>query len=134
MFPLWVCCECCRDEANDDVKSSILVAIGSWLKFTTTLSPSVSTRLADCLKEKDALKSAALKATLQVSFPDSAQCAVPHSQHLLAIYNYCCLRQQTSNCFLADRVFDAHSMQTTYSSQQLLHKHERKMKVCQHWV
>ncbi|DBB12167.1 TPA: hypothetical protein ACH3X3_006274 [Trebouxia sp. C0006] len=54
-----------KDEANDDVKSSILVAIGSWLKLTNTLPPSVSTRLAGCLKEKDALKSAALKATLQ---------------------------------------------------------------------
>ena len=64
--------QCHRDEANDDVKSSILVAVGNWLKLTTTLPPSVSTTLADCLKEKDALKSAALKATLQVIFPDSA--------------------------------------------------------------
>ena len=72
-----VCFECHRDEANDDVKSSILVAIGSWLKLTNNLPPSVSTRLADCLKEKDALKSAALTATLQVSFltlPDVLQC------------------------------------------------------------
>ena len=64
-----------RDEANDDVKINILVAIGSWLKLTGTLPPSVSNRLAECLKEKDALKSAALKATLQVSTPDFAQCA-----------------------------------------------------------
>ena len=69
--------KCHRDEANDDVKSNILVAIGNWLKLTTTLPPSVSTTLADCLKEKDALKSAALKATLQVIFltpPDLLQC------------------------------------------------------------
>lgn len=89
MFPLWVCCECDRDEANDDVKSSILVAIGSWLKLTNTLPPSVSTRLADCLKEKDALKSAALKATLQVSFPDSARCAAMQGKMLCHIVKIC---------------------------------------------
>lgn len=110
-----------RDEANDDVKSSILVAIGSWLKFTSTLPPSVSTRLAECLKEKDALKSAALKATLQVSFPDSAQCAAmqakllcQHRQHLLATQDYCYLRQQASDCFLSERLLSTHSMQTMY--------------------
>lgn len=56
----------CRDEANDDVKSNILVAMGSWLKAASSLPPVVSTRLADCLKEKDVLKSGALTATLQV--------------------------------------------------------------------
>lgn len=61
-------CGCGRDEANDDVKSNLLVAIGSWLKLANNLPPAVSSRLAACLKEKDNLKAAALTATLQVSF------------------------------------------------------------------
>lgn len=56
-----------RDEANDDVKSNLLVAIGSWLKLASNLPAAVSSRLAACLKEKDNLKTAALTATLQVS-------------------------------------------------------------------
>ena len=57
----------CRDEANDDVKSNILGAIGGWLTAAGSLSPAVSQTLADCLKEKDMLKTGALTATLQVS-------------------------------------------------------------------
>ena len=93
-----VCFLCHRDEANDDVKSSILVAIGSWLKLTNNLPPSVSTRLADCLKEKDALKSAALKATLQVSFPDSARCAAMQSKTLCQTANTCWTLMSTAVC------------------------------------
>lgn len=59
---------CGRDEANDDVKNSLLVAIGSWLKLGNNLPAAVSSRLALCLKEKDSLKTSALTATLQVSF------------------------------------------------------------------
>ena len=81
--------KCHRDEANDDVKSNILVAIGNWLKLTTTLPPSVSTTLADCLKEKDALKSAALKATLQVIFPDSACFAAMQAEVLCHTVSIC---------------------------------------------
>ena len=60
-----------REEANDDVKCGLLVAIGCWLKLASNLPPAVSSRLASCLKEKDNLKAAALTATLQVSFPSS---------------------------------------------------------------
>lgn len=56
-----------RDEANDEVKCSLLAAIGSWLKLAGNLPAAVSSRLASCLKEKDNLKTAALTATLQVS-------------------------------------------------------------------
>lgn len=56
-----------RDEANDDVKNSLLVASGSWLELANNLPAAVSSGLAACLKEKDSLKASALTATLQVS-------------------------------------------------------------------
>lgn len=59
-------CACDRDEANDEVKVNLLGAIGAWLGHVDQLSPSVGKRLADSLKEKDALKAAGLAATLQV--------------------------------------------------------------------
>ena len=40
--------------------------MGSWLQHVRSLQPAVSKRLAACLKEKDALKSGALAAILQV--------------------------------------------------------------------
>lgn len=57
-----------RDEANDEVKVNVLSGIGAWLRHAAKLPASVAKRLADSLKEKDALKAAALSATLQVIF------------------------------------------------------------------
>lgn len=57
-----------RDEANDEVKVNVLSGIGAWLRHAAKLPASVAQRLADSLKEKDALKAAALSATLQVIF------------------------------------------------------------------
>ena len=56
-----------RDEANDEVKVNVLHAMGAWLKLAGNLPASVAKRLADSLKEQDALKAAALSATLQVN-------------------------------------------------------------------
>ena len=56
-----------RDEANDEVKVNVLHAMGAWLRHAVNLPASVGKRLADSLKEKDALKAAALSATLQVN-------------------------------------------------------------------
>ena len=58
------------------MKSNILGAIGSWLTAAGTLSPAVCKTLADCLKEKDMLKTGALTATLQVRFALSS-CQLP---------------------------------------------------------
>ena len=57
---------CHRDEANDEVKVNVLSGIGAWLRHAAKLPAPVAKRLADSLKEKDALKAAALSATLQV--------------------------------------------------------------------
>lgn len=89
-MPLNCGCYCGRDEANDDVKSNLLVAIGSWLKLANNLPPVVSSRLAACLKEKDNLKAAALTATLQVSFFQSGLVPIrsgSRQQRVLAAYS-----------------------------------------------
>ena len=60
--------------------------------------------------------------------------ALPHCQHLLDTYEYCYLRQQASDCFLAERVFNAHSMQMTYHRSNFAFtspEDERKKKVYQ---
>lgn len=63
-----------RDEANDEVKVNVLHAMGAWLKHAANLPASVAKRLADSLQEKDALKAAALSATLQVNPPKLLSC------------------------------------------------------------
>lgn len=58
----------CRDEANDDVKSNLLLVISIWLRLANNLPPAVSSMLSACLKDsKDSLKAAAVSATAQVS-------------------------------------------------------------------
>ena len=93
-----ICGYCGRDEANDDVKSTLLAAIGSWLKLANNLPPAVSSRLAACLKEKDTLKAAALTATLQVSFCSCSMviiCCRSRQQCVLAVYSAVKSRLQT---------------------------------------
>ena len=45
---------------------------------------------------------------------NARQNALPHSQNLLDTYEYCCLRQQASAGFLAEQLFNAHSIQMTH--------------------
>ena len=56
----------CRDEANDEVKLSIVAALEAWMGRLESVSPKLVDHLSHSLKDKEALRRAHLHALLQV--------------------------------------------------------------------
>lgn len=57
---------CCREDANEEVKLQLLAALGAWLSHAQSIPGAALQRLKDGMKEKDALRRAHLRSLNQV--------------------------------------------------------------------